>query len=65
MHNYMWCISDTLLVVMYVLSITYIMFRSNDEQKSDVKKYAKKSSDVNKKKRILTRMTTGICILYT
>ena len=42
-----------------------VSIRSKDEERSDVKKYAKKSNDVNKKKRILASMatTTTGCIL--
>ena len=35
-----------------------VSIRSKDEERSDVKKYAKKSNDVNKKKKILASMAT-------
>ena len=42
---------------MYMHNVVLLFIvRSKDEEKSDVKKYAKKSSDVNKK-RILSSMT--------
>ena len=51
------CTCNVLYVCVY--NVVYYVFyvRSKDEEKSDVKKYAKKSSDVNKKKRILSSMT--------
>ena len=49
---------------MYMHNVVLLFIvRSKDEEKSDVKKYAKKSSDVNKK-RILSSMTATDRYMY-